>query len=76
MPVSVTDGGGTLIIADGNSTINPNKKRVVVTSFGTTVRIGWDEVGFVSYPATDFTAPTGTATQIQAAIQLLLDTGI
>lgn len=77
MSVSVTDGVGTLIIADGNSTINPNKKKVVVSTSGNNVKIGWDEVSFVIYPYTDFTAPTGASAEaVATAIQAILDTGI
>ena len=75
MPVAVSDNTGTILINDGNSVIHPKKEKVIVTAAGNNVRIGWDRVHYVTYPYTDFTAPTGAdAPTVAAAITAFLNT--
>ena len=75
MSVSVQDSGSTISINDGNSVIYPYKDKITVSSQGNNVRIQWDEVNYVQYPYTDFTAPTGaSAAAVAAAIEIFLDT--
>lgn len=77
MSVAVTDsGGGYISINDGNSVQDVDKNKVTVLSYGTTVQIWWDDVHYVSFPYTDFTAPTGaSASAVAALIAAMLDTG-
>lgn len=74
MSVSCSDEGGTILISDGNSVWYIKKQKVAVSTDGTNVIIREDAVHYVSYPAADFTAPTGTASAIAAAIEVFLDT--
>lgn len=75
MSVSVVDSGSTITISDGNSTINPYKDKITVYAQGTSVKIQWDARSYVSYPYTDFTAPTGaSATAVADLIAAMLDT--
>lgn len=80
MSVAVTDEGGTLGINDGNSVLYPQKDKVSVGTVmdpvnGASVFIRYDADHYVQYPATQFTAPTGTASAIAAAIAAFLDSG-
>ena len=74
MSVAVTNNSGTILISDGNSVLYIKKEKVAVYTDGTNVVVREDAVHYRSYPAADFTAPTGTATQIATAIQVFLDT--
>ena len=73
--VTVADNTGTISIADGNSTIYIEKKKVDVTAQGGKVTIRWDENTSVTYTAAQFISPSGTAAAIAAAIAVFLDTG-
>ena len=75
MSVSVTDTTGTITISDGNSTQAPEKDKVMVRSFGNTVQIYWSETGYVSFPYTDFTAPTGATAAATAAAPVAITDG-
>ena len=75
MPVSVSDNDGTILISDGNSVTYPKKQKVTVDAVGNNVVIQWDRSHYVSYPYTDFTAPSGaSALIVAAAISVMLDT--
>lgn len=73
MPVSVTDEGGTILVDDSSSVWYIKKQKVAVYTEGTNVVIREDSVHYKTYPAADFTAPTGTASAIAAAIEAFLD---
>ena len=73
MPVAVTDEGGTILVDDGNMQWYIKKQKVAVTAQGTNVLIRGDQVHYVTYPASTFTAPTGTASAIATAIEAFLD---
>lgn len=80
MSVSVTNSGGTISIDDGNSVLYPQKNKVSVGTVtdpvnGASVFIRYDEDHYVQYPATQFSAPTGTAAAIAATIAGYLDSG-
>lgn len=74
MPISCSDNNGTILVDDGNMQWYIKKQKVAVTAQGTNVVIRGDQVHYVIYPAADFTAPTGTASAIAAAIEAFLDT--
>lgn len=76
MSVSVTNSGGTLYINDGNSVFYPQKDKISVSTSGNNVIIRWDEVHYVTFPYTDYTAPSGaSATAVAALIAAFLDSG-
>lgn len=73
MSVSVTDQGGTILVDDSSSVWYIKKQKVAVYTVGTSVVIREDSVHYKTYPATEFTAPTGTAAAIAASIEAFLD---
>lgn len=73
--VSVTDSGGTIAISDGNAVVYIEKTKVDVTAQGGNVTIRWDEDHYSVYAAANFSAPTGTASEIAAAIAAFLNSG-
>jgi hypothetical protein len=74
MSVSVTNTTGTIFVNDGNSFLYIKKQKVAVDAVGTNVVIRWDRVHYVSYPAVDFTSPSGSASTIAVAIKAFLNT--
>ena len=77
MSVAVTDAGsGYISINDGNFVTDVEKAKVSVIAFGSTVQIWWGDVNYISFPYTDFTAPSGaSASAVAAAIAAFLNTG-
>ena len=76
MSVSVTNSGGTILINDSDSVYYIEKQKVDVSTKGNNVIIRWDKTHYVSYPYTDFTAPSGaSAAIVAAAIAAFLSTG-
>jgi hypothetical protein len=76
--ITVTDTNGTLTINDSNSVESPEKAKVVVLAFGTTVQIWWDETHYVSDSYLNYTIGGtiyGTAALAAAAIAAMLNTG-
>jgi len=75
MAVTVADEGGTISIDDGNAITYVAKDKVFIEAVGNNVRVGWDNVHYIEFPYTDFTAPSGgSAAVVAAAIEVFLDT--
>ena len=73
MPVSCTDQGGTILFSDGGVNWYIKKQKVSVEAVGTNVIIREDSVHYITFPAADFTSPSGTAASIASAIEAFLD---
>lgn len=80
MSVAVTNSGGTILVSDGNAVLYIQKSKVSVSTVldpvnGASVVIRYDEDHYYQATAANFSAPTGTASEIAAAIAAFLDSG-
>lgn len=75
MSVSVTNNTGTILVSDGNANTYIKKQLVTVGTNGNNVVISWYRVHYITFPYTDFTAPTGaSASAVANAIGAFLNT--